>query len=304
MTALGILLMAHGTPARPEDLASFYTAIRRGSPPPPALLDELATRYRAIGGLSPLAAISEAQRAGVAAAAARRAGRPVEVALGTRFAEPSIEAAVARLTEDGCRRVAGVVLAPHSSVVSVGEYRRRALAAAGDRLPLGIVDRWHLVPGLVALLADRVRRATDAVGTVAGTLVLYTAHSVPQRVVDAGDDYPDQVQATADAVMAATGLPGDVAYQSAGRTADAWLGPDLLDRIRRAAADGYRSVVVCPVGFVADHLEVLYDVDIEARNVAEDAGLAFARTDSFNGDPAFCDVVAGVALAELGVGDA
>lgn len=326
MTPLGVLLMAHGTPARSEDLPAFYTEIRRGRPPPPELLDELAGRYSAIGGLSPLAAISEAQRAGVAAALARRSPVPTEVVLGTRFAEPRIETAVAELVAAGCHRAVGVVLAPHSSVVSVGEYRRRAAAAAGDDLALTVVDRWHLAPGLVALLADRVRAAVaglgaghrtggDPGGDGAGSrdgagsgdgagdrppLVLYTAHSVPQRVVDAGDDYPEQVRATAAAVAAATGLPADVAFQSAGRTGEPWLGPDLLDRIRQAASDGERGVVVCPVGFVADHLEVLYDLDVEAAALAGSVGLPFARTASCNDDPAFCDVVAGVALAALG----
>lgn len=308
----GLLLMAHGTPGRPEDLPAFYTEIRRGSPPPPDLLAELADRYRAIGGLSPLAARSEAQRAGVAAALERAAPGRWVVALGTKFASPRIAEAVDTLVAAGCRRAVGVVLAPHSSTVSVGDYRRRAEEAAAGRLALHVVDRWHLAPGLVDALADRVRAAVDHLPAAAGhPVVVCTAHSVPQRVVDAGDDYPDQVRATAGAVLAALGIPlvpgplapaaapdgpvGVVAFQSAGRTADPWIGPDLLDSIRGWAAAGAGAVVVCPVGFVSDHLEVLYDLDVEARNVAEAAGLAFVRTESFNDDPAFCEVVARVA---------
>jgi ferrochelatase len=325
----GLLLMAHGTPSRPEELAAFYTEIRRGSPPPADLLAELADRYRAIGGLSPLAARSEAQRAGVAAALEQiEPGRWV-VALGTKFADPRIAEAVDALVAAGCRRAVGVVLAPHSSIVSVGDYRRRAEEAASGQLDLRVVDRWHLAPGLAAALAERVRAAIARLPPAAGPpVVVCTAHSVPQRVVDAGDDYPAQVQATAEAVLAELGVPlvagppapgdagrggrsgrgavageavGMVAFQSAGRTADPWVGPDLLDTIRRWAAAAARAVVVCPVGFVSDHLEVLYDLDVEARQVAESAGVAFARTESFNDDPVFCEVVARVARASLAV---
>lgn len=326
----GVLLMAHGTPARPEELAAFYTEIRRGSPPPDGLLAELAGRYRAIGGLSPLAARSEAQRAGVAAALERMEPGRWVVALGTKFARPRIAEAVDALVAAGCRRAVGVVLAPHSSTVSVGDYRRRAEEAASGRLDLRVVDRWHLAPGLARALAERVRAAMARLPATAGPpVVVCTAHSVPQRAVDAGDDYPDQVRATARAVLAELGVPlvpgppaplvaggaghggaggagggavGVVAFQSAGRTAEPWVGPDLLDTVRRWAEAGANAVVVCPVGFVSDHLEILYDLDVEARQVAEAAGLAFARTDSFNDDPAFCAVVARVASAGLAVG--
>lgn len=308
----GLLLMAHGTPARSEDLAAFYTEIRRGSPPPPHLLAELAGRYRAIGGLSPLAARSRAQQAGVAAALEQMEPGRWVVALGTKFAAPRIADAVDELVAAGCRRAVGVVLAPHSSTVSVGDYRRRAEEAAAGRLELHVVDRWHLAPGLVDALAGRVRAAMDRVAQAGPLVVVCTAHSVPQRVVDAGDDYPEQVRATTAAVLSAAGLPlvtgpgprgasaadgavGVVAFQSAGRTADPWVGPELLATIRQWAASGARSVVVCPVGFVSDHLEVLYDLDVEARQVAESAGVAFARTGAFNDDPAFCQVVARVA---------
>ncbi len=297
-TTTGLLLMAHGTPARPEDLLAFTTEVRRGHPPSPELLDELRARYDAIGGLSPLAAISDAQRGGVQAALDRRAPGRWVTALGCKFAAPRIPEAVDRLVAAGCDQVVGVVLAPHSSTVSVGDYRRRAVDAAAGRIPVHVVDRWHLHPGLVTLLADRVRAAVAGVPSDrrARVVVLCTAHSVPVRVVDAGDDYPDQVAQTAEAVLSASGTDGSTAFQSAGRTAEPWVGPDVLDAIRQAAADGATAVVVCPVGFVSDHLEVLYDLDIEARSVAEQAGLWFARTASCNDDPVFCDVVADVAL--------
>ncbi len=297
----GLLLMAHGTPARASDLERFTTEVRRGRPPSPELLAELRHRYDAIGGLSPLAARSESQRAGIARALARRQPDTWEVALGNKFAEPRIPDAVERLVAAGCRRVVGVVLAPHSSTVSVGDYRRRAQDASAGRLALTVVDRWHLHPGLVALLASRIEAAVASLPDAQRrqVRVLCTAHSIPQPVVDAGDDYPDQVRATAEAVLAAAGVEGTTAFQSAGRTEDPWVGPDVLESIRAAAADGVRAVVVCPVGFVSDHLEVLYDLDIEARDVARSVGLGFRRTASLNDDPGFCDVVADVAVEAL-----
>jgi len=300
---IGLLLMAHGTPQRRQELASFYTEIRRGSPPPAPLLDELAARYDAIGGLSPLAQRTEAQRRGVAAALEQRFPGVYLVVLGNKFATPRIVEAVDVLVEHGCRRAVGVVLAPHASDVSVGDYRRRALASAGERIQLDVVDRWHLHPGLISLFAARVEHSlrelpADCFGR---TVVIFTAHSVPQRVVEAGDDYPAQVRATAEAVAEAAGVVDrSVAFQSAGRTPDPWVGPDLLAEIGRYASEGRRAVVVCPVGFVSDHLEILYDLDIEARAAAERLDMAFARTASLNDDPAFCAVVADVACRAAG----
>ena len=291
---VGVLLMAHGTPARLEDLAAFYTQIRRGRPPSEEELADLERRYRAIGGTSPLDAITRAQAQGVAARLEADGRQRYRVVVGTRFSTPRIEDAVEALGAKAGDVVVGVVLAPHSSLASVAEYERRARAAleatSGPRFAM--VDHWWDAPGFDALVAARVRGAMD--GLVQPTVV-FTAHSVPAALVDAGDTYPAQVQASADAVAARAGLERyRVAWQSAGRRGGEWLGPDIRQVVGDLAAQGVPSVVVCPIGFVADHLEVLYDIDVEVRAVAEQAGVAFARTPSFNADPEFCALLAGI----------
>jgi len=217
---------------------------------------------------------------------------------------------VAGLVGAGAGRMIGLVLAPHSSVVSVGEYARRAreaISATGpgeDEGPVtfDMIDHWYEAAGFVTLVAERLEAALASLGAGAGrATVVFTAHSVPKRVVTAGDTYPEQLERSARAVAAAAGIRDwSVAWQSAGRTDDEWLGPDINAVIRAIAGAGGAAVVVCPIGFVSDHLEVLYDVDIEARATAERSGLAFARTASLNDDPRFCDVLAEVVL---GVGE-
>jgi ferrochelatase len=303
---IGVLVMAHGTPHSLDDLDAFYTEIRRGSPPPPELLADLERRYLAIGGTSPLNERTAAQVDGIRSALDERAPGRFRVAVGAKFAAPRIEAAVEDLGHQGVTRLIGLVLAPHFSSASVGEYARRAKAAAGALSPadggplaLEMIDHWHLAPGFVALVAGRVRDARSALPAEArrGAEVVFTAHSIPARLVDAGDPYPAQVAESAKAIAEAAGLDRfSVAWQSAGRTTDDWLGPDVRDVIASLPGAGASAVVVCPVGFVSDHLEVLYDIDIEARAAADDAGIPFARTASLNDDPEFCVVLAGVVL--------
>jgi protoporphyrin/coproporphyrin ferrochelatase len=312
--AVGVLVMAHGTPARLEDLPGFYTEIRRGRPPSAEQLAELEARYRAIGGTSPLNATTRAQAAGIAAALERDHPGRFVVRHGARFAHPRVEEAVAQLAESGATRLVGVVMAPHSSRASVAEYERRARQAAAEApataeggLALSMVDHYYDAPGFAELVAARVGLALETLPEQgrAQPVVVFTAHSVPAALLAAGDTYADQVAASAAAVAEAAGLGRwQVAYQSAGRTDDEWLGPDLNDVIAGAAGAGTTAVVVCPIGFVADHLEVLYDVDIEARAVAEKADLAFARTASFNDDPDFCALVAGVVARMAGTATA
>ncbi|HZQ27038.1 MAG TPA: ferrochelatase [Acidimicrobiales bacterium] len=282
----GVLLMAYGTPASPDQIEAYYTHIRRGRPPTPEQLDDLRRRYAAIGGISPLRERTRSQVAGIQAAL----GPAYVTALGQKHAAPFIEDAVAQLAGQGAERIVGLVLAPHYSALSVGEYHERASKAAGS-VPYTGVPSWHLEPGLVSLLAGRVATALEP---MPGAQVLFTAHSLPERVRAMGDPYPGQVAATGQAVADALGLPPErwrVAWQSAGRTPEPWLGPSLVEVIPDLAAG---DVLVCPVGFTSDHLEVLYDIDIEARAAAEAAGKRLGRTASLNDDPAFCSVVAGV----------
>ena len=307
---IGVLVMAHGTPDSPEEIEAFYTRIRRGSPPTPELLDELTGRYEAIGGTSPLTGRTRAQVDGLAAALdASDPGRFV-VRLGTKYVHPTIEEGIAELAGEGVDRVIGIVLTPHQSTMGSGEYFNRAEAAANalDRpLELTVIPSWHRSVDFPRILAARTRAVLDALDPAAraSTAVFFTAHSLPQRVVAAGDPYPDQVAESGADIARILDLDADptitwgTAWQSAGRTADPWIGPDLLLEMDRVAGEGATAVVVCPVGFVSDHLEVLYDLDIEALDRADALGITFARTTSLNDDPEFLAMLGEVVSAAV-----
>lgn len=295
--------MAYGTPEREDDLVEYYTDIRRGRPPTDEQVDDLRRRYDAIGGLSPLARLTRAQASALQAAL----GDGWLVELGLKHANPKIEDGARALAEAGVDGVVGIVLAPHASALSTGQYHERAEAAAGD-VGYTAVERWGAHPQLVDLLA---RRVSEAAARLAATGVpaervelLVTAHSLPERVLSMDQpSYPDQLQETADLVARALASGEDaqpvgghrIAWQSAGRTPEPWLGPDILAVLRELGATGDRDgVVVCPAGFTSDHLEVLFDVDIEAKGVAAGAGLRLERTSSLNDDPAFIEMLAGL----------
>ncbi|MBN2624537.1 MAG: ferrochelatase [Acidimicrobiales bacterium] len=296
----GLLVMAYGTPTSPDEIEPYYTHIRRGRPPSREQLDELTSRYRAIGGVSPLAERTRAQVAALSRALDAEDPGQWRVVLGNKHARPFLETAVAELADrsaPGGRpdRVVGLVLAPHYSRGSVGEYHNRVSAAVVEHgLRYTPVESWHALPEWVDAQATRVREALDTLP--AKTKVLFTAHSLPERVL-ADDPYPGELRTSAAAIAERVGLERwygwALAWQSAGRTPEPWRGPDVADVIRDLGATGQaEGVLVCPQGFVSDHLEVLYDLDIDARRVAAEAGLAFARTASINDDPA---VMAGLA---------
>jgi ferrochelatase len=291
---LGVLVMAHGTPAHPEEIAAFYTRIRRGRPPTDEQLADLVRRYDAIGGLSPLTERTTAQVDALAAALeARHPGRYL-VAYGAKHAQPLIEDGAAALVTAGVSGVIGLVLTPHGSSMGSGEYHARAGDAVGST-PYVEVRPWYGAPALVDLLAARVTDALTSLSPEARTQcpVLFTAHSLPERIRDMGDTYPEQLEASARLVADAAGLSHwSVAWQSAGRTPEPWLGPDVRDVITALGTDGVTDVVVCPIGFVSDHLEVLYDIDVEAAAVADAAGVTLRRTASLNDDPRFIAVLA------------
>jgi ferrochelatase len=302
MTTEAVLLMAYGSPDRLDQVEAYYTDIRRGSPPPPHLLEELVGRYRAIGGGSPLSGIVEAQRAAVEAELAAR-GRPLRVYAGMRHIAPWIGSIVERMATEGVERFAAVALAPQKSSNAAG-YRRAvdaALAGLGPGAPsVAFVDSWYDQPRLIEALAQTTREALARFPEPAAARVMFTAHSLPARVVAEGDPYPQELAGTASLVAERLGLAVyDFAFQSAGRTGEPWLGPDILDEIRRLAAAGIRELVVRPVGFVADHLEVLYDINIEAQAVAREAGVRLERARSMNTDPIFIAGLVDVAEAAL-----
>lgn len=293
---VGVVVMAYGTPASPDDIEAYYTHIRRGRPPEPAQLAELTARYAALGGTSPLAQRTRAQVAAVAAALEGAEPGRFTVELGQKHAAPFVEDAVAALADRGVGQVVGLVLAPHWSGFSVGQYHERAgTAAAGRGLPYDGVRSWHTEPAFLDHQAASVRYRLASLPE--RTKVVFTAHSLPERVL-AGDPYPDQLRESAQAIAGRAGLAmwagWGLGWQSAGRTPEPWRGPDVLEILRDLAGTGRSDgVLVVPQGFVADHLEVLYDLDIEAAGVAREVGLAFARTDVVNDDPAVMAALAG-----------
>ena len=285
--------MGYGTPRTPADILPYYTDIRRGRPPTQQQLDELTARYGAIGGISPLAERSDAQRQAMQAALDRIAPGQYHVVLGMKHATPFIEDSVEELATSGFRRVVGLVLAPHYSAFSVGQYLNRlSTAAAAHDIDVREIDSWATEPAFIDFIAAELRTRLRAMPTM--TRVLFTAHSLPERILTTEDPYPSQLQATAESVASAVGLDNwGLAWQSAGRTPEPWLGPDILQVIDELAADGVtKGVLVSAVGFVADHLEVLYDLDIEASQRAESHGLAFARTACVNDNEAVMGALA------------
>ncbi|HUR77478.1 MAG TPA: ferrochelatase [Acidimicrobiales bacterium] len=281
---IGVLVMAHGTPARRQDIAEFYTRIRRGRPPAADDLAELERRYEVIGGLSPFAERTDAQVAGI-----RAALDPLRflVSLGQKYADPEIPAAVDALLAAGVERIVGVVLAPHDSP-AVDDYVARAKAAVADSVPLDFIRDWHAEPALIELLARRVREVW-----IDGAMLLVTAHSVPLAALGDDTSYGDALEHTARLVAEHADVTRyGVAWQSAGLSGGRWLDPSLLDVMREEASLGVPAVVVCPAGFVSEHLEVAYDLDVEAAAVAEELGIEFARTRSLDDDPAFCALIA------------
>ncbi|MCI0582641.1 MAG: ferrochelatase [Chloroflexi bacterium] len=305
MTRDAVLLMAYGGPGSLDEVEAYYTDIRRGVAPSPELLEELLERYRAIGGASPLSGIVERQRAALEAALAGR-GRAIPVYAGMRHIAPRIATVVEGLARDGIERFVAIALAPQRSSNGAG-YRRavvasvEAVGAGGDPSPSPIfVESWHDEPRFIEALAGATREALDRFESPAAVRLVFTAHSLPARVVAEGDAYPHEIAATARLVAARLGVTGyEQCFQSAGRTGEPWLGPDLRDELRRLAADGVREVVVSPVGFVAEHLEVLYDIDIEAQAAAREVGIRLERAPSMNDDPTFISALADVAIRAL-----
>lgn len=295
---IAVMLMGYGTPRTPADILPYYTDIRRGRPPTDQQLADLTARYEAIGGISPLAQRTAAQGQAMQAALDRLAEGKYHVTLGMKHAAPFIEQSVDELATQGFRRVVGLVLAPHYSAFSVGQYLDRLnVAATRHGIAVAAIESWATEPAFVEFVAAGVR--TTLADMPEQTRVLFTAHSLPERILESDDPYPSQLQATAQCVAASIGLDNwGVAWQSAGRTPEPWLGPDILLAIDELAGDGgTRGVLVSAVGFVADHLEVLYDLDIEASRRARGHGLAFARTACVNDDPL---VIAALAARVIG----
>lgn len=310
---IGVLVMAYGTAAGPDDIERYYTDIRGGRAPSPEHLQQLRDRYEAIGNVFPLLDTTIAQAEGlVEHLNSIDPADTYRAYLGMKHSPPFIPDAVEAMRADGIERGIGIVMAPHWSGMSVETYIERVQQAVeehGETPAFTFVRRYHDHPAFVAFLTERVREALAAFPDELrnDAAVIFSAHSLPVRTVEDGslrcaycdcDDscrYRDGLQETADLVAARLGLEHYlIAWQSAGRTADPWWGPPVEDVIQQLAMVGHPAVLVCSAGFVADHLEVLYDLDIEAREIAEEAGIVFARTRMPNADPEYLDVLAQV----------
>jgi protoporphyrin/coproporphyrin ferrochelatase len=274
-----VVLMAYGSPSRPEDIPAYFEDIRGGRRVRPEAVAELVERYRRIGGSSPLNEITERQRA----ALEHDLGAPVYV--GMKHWTPRIADAAEQALGGGAERIVGLVLAPHYSGISIGGYRERLESAVAGRAELVMIESWHDHSPFVDIVADRVR-GTDA-------HVVFTAHSLPARILDEGDPYKDQLLETSRLVAERAGVGSwSFAFQSASPTGEPWLEPDILEELERLHAEGVRKVLVAPVGFVSDHLEILWDIDVEAREKAAELGLELDRIESLNDSPEFARALA------------
>ncbi len=314
---IGVLVMAYGTASGPDDIARYYTDIRGGRPPSPELLAELKERYTIIGNRFPLLEITRAQAEGLERELnAEEPGR-FRTYLGMKHSPPWIAEALEQMRADGIERAVGIVMAPHWSGMSVVSYRERVERHIAERggPTFTFVERFHDHPLFLELLEGRVAHALATLGPAEreGAIVVFSAHSLPVRELEDGTlrcklceacpdgcRYEGGLRETAERVSQALGLAHwTTAWQSAGRTADPWWGPPIEEIIPVLAEQGHRAVVVCSAGFVADHLEILYDLDVLCRQIAEDAGMHFVRTEMPNADPAFTRMLASVVREHL-----
>ena len=276
---VGVLLMAHGTPSSLDEMPEYLTLVRGGRPPSPELVHEMRENYGAIGGRSPLTDITQAQ----AAALRDRLGADIPVAVGMRNWKPFIKDALAELVAAGVTRVVGIPMAPQFSSLSVKKYIDAATAALPPDVQFEAVESFHAHPSLIEAFAERVRAAQPK----PEELVIFTAHSLPVRVIESGDPYANQVAATAALVAGRAGITKyERAYQSAGRTPEPWIGPELLQVIDDRSVS-IRKFLVVPIGFVCDHTEILFDIDVQAERVAREFSTTLRRTESLNTAPLF-----------------
>ena len=285
-----VVLMAYGSPERLSDVPAYYADIRGGRPIAPENLADLVERYRRLGieDSSPLNAITEQTRVALEG----ELGLPVFT--GMKHWTPRIADAAEAALRSGAEEIVGLVLAPHYSALSIAGYREHLQRALDGRAELRFVESWHEEPGFVELLADRVRGA-DA-------HVVFTAHSLPARIIDRGDPYKDQLLETARLVAEAAGLDDwSFSFQSESPTGEPWLGPDILDHLDSLRRQGVERVLVCPVGFVSDHLEIRWDLDVEAQEKAAELGMQLERIDMPNADPTFVRTLAGLVRRALSV---
>ncbi|MFT8317993.1 MAG: ferrochelatase [Sporolactobacillus sp.] len=299
----GLLVMAYGTPYKKEDIEPYYTAIRHGRKPSQAQIDNLAQRYAAIGGSSPLARLTQEQADALEKVLnENQQDRQFKSYLGLKYIHPYIEDAVQQMYADGIEQCIALVLAPHYSRFSVQSYTDRAKSAASKNGGPAIysIESWYQQPEFIHFWANRVIETINSLPDEEKekSVVIFSAHSLPQKILKNGDPYPDQVTETAQAIAKQSGISHYVqAWQSAGKTSDPWLGPDVLDKIGELAEMGkYKHYIFCPIGFVAEHLEVLYDNDQQCRKLVESLGGVYHRPTMPDADPLFIKGLAGAVM--------
>lgn len=302
---MGLLVMAYGTPYKEEDLERYYTHIRRGRKPSDEMLQDLRDRYDAIGGISPLARITDDQAEALKDALNEKQDDiEFKVYLGLKHIEPFVEDAVAQMAEDGIEEAVSIVLAPHYSTYSVKSYNGRAKEEAEKNgISIRSVESWYDAPGFIDYWKDVIEaeynKMTEEEKEKACLIV--SAHSLPMKILEGGDPYPDQLKRTAELISEATGITQyEIGWQSEGNTPDPWIGPDVQDLTEELYHEkGYRSFVYAPVGFVSDHLEVLYDNDYECKVVCDKVGANYYRPEMPNTHPTFIQTLAGVVMDKV-----
>lgn len=302
MRTIGVMLMAYGGPKSIDEVEPFLADIRGGRPTSQELIDEITERYRAIGGSSPILEITTAQAKGVEQALnddqARQAGISYKTYVGMRHWHPYIGDVVPQMLTDGVDEIAGIVMAPHYSRMSVGAYMGKLDKALSDQdvsIPVSQVRSWKDEPAFIDAVARKVSEALErhfTAGERNSVPILFTAHSLPARILESGDQYPQELLASVE-LVAEKLQPANYrfAFQSQGATAEPWLGPTVEETLENMKNEGHANVLLVPIGFVCDHVEVLFDVDIEHKGQATDLGIRLERSEMLNDDPGLIEAV-------------
>jgi len=291
---VAVLVMAYGGPGNIDEVEPYLMDIRGGRPTNPQLVEEIRARYARIGGGSPILELTRAQ----ASAVGRVLGNGFRVYVGMRHWHPYIAVSVEEIIRAGHRRVVGIAMAPHYSNMSVGAYEKKLLQTAQDRLETSLVRSWWNQPRFIDAVADRVTQALQRFPRSSHVPVIFTAHSLPEHILASADPYPQELQGSAEEVARRARLTDwRLAYQSAGATPEPWLGPDAGEVITELARAGHEAVLLVPIGFVCDHVEILYDIDVEYQALAKRLGIQLERTASLNDDPGLVAAVAAVVRA-------
>jgi len=292
MSKPSVLLMAYGSPYSLDEVGAYLKEIRGGRTATPEEVERLKERYRQVGGRTPLIEITKLQAQRLEERLRNNAIAD-RVYIGMKHWYPFIKDTVEEMVRDNVASIIGIALAPHYSKMSIGGYDdavRKALADNQSSIPFFMVKNWHQERSLIDALASRVRSGLNKMKDPQQAMVLFTAHSLPKRAVVPGDPYRAQLDETSRLVAEAAGIESwSFAFQSAGEPRDTWLGPQIREQIVDIQRKGFKEILVCPVGFVSDHLEILYDLDIEAKQLAESLGVKLDRTRSLNADPEFID---------------